>query len=257
MRKTLIAAAVIGALSVPAIASAEDSPHTFTANVGLFSQYVFRGVAQNNEDPAIQGGFDYSHSSGFYLGTWASNITWLKDSGAYDSSSMEWDFYGGFRHAIANTDFSYDVGVLQYYYPGDKAPGAVNADTTEIYGLIGWKWLSAKYSYAVSNIFGVDNSDGSWYLDLSANYPITDALTLNLHWGKQKYDGSNAGVSNDSFASYKDWKIGLSYAFGGSYTVGAYYTDTSMNSTQEAFYTAPNGKFLGDSQGVVFIQKTF
>ncbi|OYW27068.1 MAG: hypothetical protein B7Z51_09365, partial [Methyloversatilis sp. 12-65-5] len=83
MQKTLIAAALASALAVPAFtAQAEEpaSPHTFTGNVGLFSQYVFRGISQTNEDPALQGGFDYSHASGFYLGTWASNISWLKDA---------------------------------------------------------------------------------------------------------------------------------------------------------------------------------
>lgn len=255
MRKTLLAAAIAGVLSVPTLASAEDSPHSFSGNVGLFSQYVFRGLSQTNEDPAIQGGFDYSHASGFYVGTWASNISWLKDSGAYDSSSMEWDFYGGYRGGFA-ADFSYDVGVLHYYYPGDKAAGFTDADTTEVYAALGWKWMSAKYSYSVDDTFGVANSDGTWYLDLSANVPLTEALTLNLHWGKQEFDGSTAGVDNDSFASYEDWKIGLSYGFGDGFTVGAYYTDTDMTSAQTAFYTI-NGKEVGDSQFVGFIQKTF
>lgn len=82
MQKTLIAAALASALAVPAFSvHAEEpaSPHTFTGNVGLFSQYVFRGISQTNEDPALQGGFDYSHASGFYIGTWASNISWLKE----------------------------------------------------------------------------------------------------------------------------------------------------------------------------------
>jgi len=69
--------------------------HTLTANVGLYSEYIFRGIAQTGGKPAVQGGFDYAHSSGFYAGTWASNISWLEDFGAYDRSSLEWDFYGG------------------------------------------------------------------------------------------------------------------------------------------------------------------
>jgi len=51
--------------------------HTLTANVGLYSEYIFRGIAQTGGKPAVQGGFDYAHSSGFYAGTWASNISWL------------------------------------------------------------------------------------------------------------------------------------------------------------------------------------
>lgn len=265
MQKTLIAAALASALAVPAFtAQAEEpaSPHTFTGNVGLFSQYVFRGISQTNEDPALQGGFDYSHASGFYLGTWASNISWLKDApagvdSAYSSSSMEIDVYGGYRGAFGETGIGYDVGLLQYIYPGDRNPGITKADTLEAYAALTWSFLSAKYSYSLGDTFGVNNSSGTWYLDLSANYPITEALTLNLHYGIQDFSGSTAGVKNDDFASYEDWKIGLSYALPQGFTVGAFYTDTSMNTTEKAFYTNLKGKYLGDDQYVVFLSKTF
>lgn len=264
MQKTLIAAALASALAVPAFtAQAEEpaSPHTFTGNVGLFSQYVFRGISQTNEDPALQGGFDYSHESGFYVGTWASNISWLTDSTAvtgYKSSSVELDVYGGYRGAIGETGIGYDIGLLQYIYPGSRNPGAVKADTLEAYAAVSWSFLSAKYSYSLGDTFGVNNSSGTWYLDLAANYPITEALTLNLHYGIQEFSGSINGVSNDSQASYEDWKIGLSYALPQSFVVGVFYTDTSMNSTQQAFYTnGSNNRFVGDDQYVVFLSKTF
>ena len=275
MRKTLIASAVAGTLSFPALvwaqtapapaaapaapaaapaAAAPASPHTFTGNVGLFSQYVFRGLSQTNEDPAVQGGLDYSHSSGLYAGTWASNISWLKDSGLYNSSSLEWDFYGGFKGTFGSSDFTYDVGFLYYDYPGDVAPGFIKADTQELYGALGWKWLSAKYSYSIDDTFGVPNSDGSWYLDFSAAVPVADTgLTVNAHYGIQTFDGSTNGVSNDDAFSYDDWKLGVSYALPQSFTVGAFYTDTDA---KRASYTI-NNKFIGDSQWVVFLQKTF
>lgn len=260
MKKTLIAATLANLLAMPAFAEEPASPHTFTGNVGLFSQYVFRGISQTNEDVALQGGFDYSHASGFYIGTWASNISWLSDSETitgYRSSSLEVDVYGGFRGAFGDSGFTYDIGLLQYVYPGSRGAGFVKADTTEIYGAIGWKFLSAKYSYSLGDTFAVNDASGTWYLDLQANYPITETLTLNLHYGIQEFSGSNAGVSNDSIASYEDWKIGLSYALPQSFTVGAYYTDTSMNSAQKAFYTNTSRKFLGDDQYVVFLSKTF
>lgn len=262
MQKTLIAAAIASALVLPAHAEEVASPHTFTGNVGLFSQYVFRGISQTNEDPALQGGFDYSHASGFYLGTWASNISWLKDAPAgvdpaYSSSSMEVDVYGGYRGAFGETGIGYDVGLLQYIYPGDRNPGITKADTLEAYAAVSWSFLSAKYSYSLGDTFGVNNSSGTWYLDLAANYPITETLTLNLHYGIQDFSGSTNGVKNDDFASYEDWKIGLSYALPQGFTVGAFYTDTSMNSTEKAFYTNLKGKYLGDDQYVVFLTKSF
>jgi len=265
MRKSLIASAVAGALSLPGAvgaqttpaepaAAAPASPHTFSANVGLFSQYVFRGLSQTNEKPAVQGGFDYSHASGLYAGTWASNIDWLADSGAYTSSSMEWDFYGGFKGTFGKSDFTYDAGVLYYYYPGNVAPGATKADTTELYGALGWKWLSLKYSYSLSDTFGVANSDGSWYLDFGVNVPIGDTgLTALGHYGRQQFTGSTNGVSNDDAFSYDDWKVGVNYALPQNFTVGLFYTDTNAN---EQSYTI-NNKFIGDSQWVVFLQKTF
>src|SRR5512139_2147979 len=149
-RKMAVASAVAAAL-LPGVAVAQQapaSPHTLTGNVGLYSQYIFRGLTQTDRDPALQGGFDYSHSSGLYAGTWASNISWLRDFPSYSSGgSLEWDFYGGFKGTFGKSDFGYDVGLLYYYYPGNTFPGVAKADTLEAYGAVSWKWLSAKYSY--------------------------------------------------------------------------------------------------------------
>ena len=115
-----------------------------TANVLIGSEYIFRGIAQTGGRPTVQGGFDLAHSSGFYAGTWASNISWLEDFGLYNRSSMEWDFYAGFKKNFGDTDWFYDVGTLYYYYPGSRYDGVYNVDTWEIYGALGWKWASVK-----------------------------------------------------------------------------------------------------------------
>lgn len=261
LKKTVIAGLVAGALgSGLAQAQAPASPHTITGNIGFYSQYIFRGLNQTDKEPALQGGLDYSHSSGFYLGTWASNVSWLRDFGAYSGGgSLEMDFYGGFRGPIGKSDFGYDVGLLYYYYPGTVIPGGTKADTVELYGALTWKWLSGKYSYSIDNkTFGVSNSDGTWYLDLSANFPVNDKFSIQAHYGVQEFDGSTpAGVSNDSFASYKDWKIGATYALPKDFTIGAFYTDTDMNAAATAFYTTPAGRFVGKDTFTVFISKTF
>jgi len=257
--KSSLALALASALAAPAAMAADQSPHTFSGNVGLYSQYIFRGVAQTNKDPALQGGLDYSHSSGLYLGTWASNASWLRDSPTvtgYTSSSLEWDFYGGFRGDIGTSGVSFDVGLLQYYYPGDINPGFTKADTLELYGALGWKWLTAKYSYSLDNkTFGVSDSRGTWYLDLSASIPITEQLSIDAHWGKQKFKGN--GGTNDSLASFEDWKLGISFALPKDFTIGAYYTDTSMTSAQEGFYTNEQGRFLGKDAFTFYLQKSF
>jgi len=268
-KKTVIAGLTAAALA-PAFAQAQTapapapaSPHTLTGNIGLFSQYIFRGLTQTDGQPALQGGFDYGHESGFYVGTWGSNVSWLRDFGSYSSGgSLELDIYGGFKGSFGKSDFGYDAGLLYYWYPGDAAPGANKADTLELYGALSWKWLSAKLSYSVQDkTFGVADSQGTYYLDLTAAYPFPNTkLTLIGHYGIQKYSGTTAGVDNDTFASYEDWKLGLNYSLPKDFTVGVFYTDTTMTSTQEAFYTTPasaGSRQVGKGTGTIFVQKTF
>lgn len=277
-----------GLASVPALAA--DSPHTLTANVGLYSQYIFRGLTQTNEEPALQGGFDYAHSSGFYLGVWGSNISWLKENattsstsvaGSYKSGgSLELDFYGGYKGSIG--DFGYDVGLLQYYYPGQTNTATdIKANTLEAYVAGSWKWFSLKYSHALSNnVFGTKDARGTSYLDLSASFPIGETgLTLGAHYGMQKYEGrdnriSSASHNNDSLYSYDDWKISATYDMGKigktfeGMTAGVAYTDTNGNNcgygawNQSAVISGAScsGVYpqnIGDSQTTVWISKTF
>ncbi len=284
MRKSLLSLAVLAVLATPAVSFAEEaadkhshpaekgtapatapaaaptSPHTVAYNVGLYSQYVFRGLTQTDEKPAIQGGVDYSHASGFYLGAWASNISWLEDGGNYSGSSLELDIYGGYRGAFGNSGVGYDVGLLNYIYPGDKtAAGRANAGFTEPYTLeayaaLSYKWLQAKFSYGITDIFGATESDGSYYAELNANIPVGETgITANLHYGYQDYKGSVAGVSNDSVYTYNDWKIGATKSFSNGVNLGAYYTDTDANSAGYTFL----GENIGDSTFTVFVQKTF
>lgn len=269
MFKKTIMVGVVAAAFASGFAFAADSPHTLTGNAGIFSQYIFRGNTQTNTGPALQGGADYSHSSGLYAGTWLSNISWLSDSPAYtgySSSSLEWDIYGGYKGTIGKSDFGYDVGVLFYVYPGSfnvtpKPAGIGKADTQELYGALSWKWIAAKYSYSIGNkTFGLEDSKGTWYLDLTANVPITDKLTGVLHYGKQKFVGTNTGlgVMNDSLGSFEDYKLGLSYALPKDFTVGGYYTGTTMNTTQKGFYmNASDSRWTGRDTFTVFVQKTF
>jgi uncharacterized protein (TIGR02001 family) len=279
MYKKTVLAGLLAVTATPGlVAAAEPTPeHTLTGNVGFFSQYIFRGLTQTDRKPAIQGGFDYAHSSGLYAGTWASNISWLRDGGAYRSGgSVEWDFYAGWKPSFG--DFTFDLGTLYYWYPGDEAftaPGAAasnpKADTWEVYAGVGWKWLSAKFSYSVmSKTFAVRDSSGTWYLDLSANVPLGDfmkeltGLTFIAHWGKQDYSGTDPRTaalgSNDRLYSYEDWKIGLSYALPQNFTIGAFYTDTSGANKLGYGSVSEGGVFprnISKGTGTVFIQKTF
>jgi uncharacterized protein (TIGR02001 family) len=259
-------------------AAAPASPHTITGNVGFFSQYIFRGLTQTDRDPALQGGFDYSHSSGFYAGTWGSNISWLRDSAAYSGGgSLEWDFYGGYKMSLGK-DVTLDFGTLYYWYPGDPNvlanPLNPKADTWEVYVGAGWKWFTGKFSYVVSNkAFGVLDASGTWYLDLGVAVPIgSTGLTFDAHYGIQKYTGTDARnpaigglpMNNDSIWSYEDWRVGVSYALPKDFTIGAYYTDTTGSSSSGTNFAygqldtgGPYPNNVGKGTGTIYIKKTF
>src|SRR5512145_3104795 len=97
-------AVAVAQAQTPVPAAPPPPEHTVTANVGLFSEYIFRGIAQTAGKPAVQGGFDYAHSSGVYAGVWGSNISWLEDFDAYTRSSLELDFYGGYKATFGGSD---------------------------------------------------------------------------------------------------------------------------------------------------------
>jgi uncharacterized protein (TIGR02001 family) len=265
----LSAAFVQPALAQTAAAPAAPAPpeHSFTANVGLFSEYIFRGIAQTGGNPAIQGGFDYAHASGFYAGTWASNISWLEDFGAYHRSSVEWDVYGGYRNNFPGSDFFYDLGAYGYLYPGSRNPGVADADTWELYGALGWKWASVKFSYSLTDYFGARpdasqrKTDGTWYIDASATYPIGETgFAILAHVGHLdvRHDGSDSDLATLGKVSYTDWKFGASYTVPDglfkNVEVGAYYTG---NDAKSRFYTDLSGYNTARDRGVVYVKKTF
>ncbi|MFN3750570.1 MAG: TorF family putative porin [Thiobacillus sp.] len=257
MKKRVPVLLLAGLAGVPAAASAADSPHKLSANVTLTSDYVFRGITQTGGDPAIQGGLDYTHDSGFYLGTWASNVGWLEDFQGYDRGNMEIDVYGGFRGDIGKTGLTFDLGAIQYIYPGDRN-GVTKADTTEVYAALGWKWFTVKYSYYVSDeVFGFANADGSDYLSIAASVPVGETgLTLGASWGTFRFE-------NNGSQDYDDWKVGAAFDMGkvgkvfDGVTVGVAYTDTNANRAAwtETLTAAP--KFLGDSTTTVYVTKAF
>lgn len=250
-------AVVIAAL--PALAAAQSKPepeYTLTANVTLASEYLYRGIAQTAGKPAIQGGFDFAHNSGFYLGNWNSNISWLSDANPGLTAPIEMDFYGGWKTTVG--EFGLDFGGLYYYYPvGNKPSGFNSPDTFEAYLGTTWGPLTLKFSYAFTDLFGLVDSDGSYYLDGTINYPIADSgFSVLAHVGYQSVStGSNTpycGNGSQDF-SYTDWKLGGAYVLAG-WTFGAYYSDTTAES---ACWSNPQGRDLGKGRFLATIGRTF
>ena len=249
MRKTVLATALAAAAALPGLASAQaTSPHTVAGNMGIFSDYRFRGISQTFVRPAIQGGIDYSHSSGFYLGNWNSNVSGI----SFVDGNIEMDVYGGYKFGAGPVTL--DIGVLQYVYPNAEA-GGVDYDTTELYIGASWKWLTFKYSHTLSDWFGVAagalDSEGSGYYDLSASYGIAPKLTLVGHIGKQK-------VKNFSNLDYTDYKVGIAYDMNG-WVLGAAYVDTDADDPFYTMATSAAGKVkdLGEGTLVLSVSKSF
>ncbi len=106
IQKTAISAAAVASLSGLACTSAfaadtptdpEDAGSPIAENVTVTNNYIYRGISPSNDKPAIQGGFDYAHESGLYIGNWNSSISWVSDANAVKSAPIEMDFYGGFK----------------------------------------------------------------------------------------------------------------------------------------------------------------
>ena len=254
MKKLVIASAILAALTGH-LAYAEDAKpeekkpdNEISYNAALSSDYRFRGISQSRLQPALSGGADYvNNPTGFYLGTWLSTIKWTKDLGG--DGNVEIDVYGGKKGEIL-PDVSYDIGVLTYYYPSNHLHPSAN--TTEIYGQLGYGPAYIKYSSTVTNAFGARDSHNSGYLDIGANIDVPAGFTVNLHAGHQT-------VKNNSFYSYTDYKIGVTKDFG--FLTGALAligSDAKHGATlADTAYPTPSNKNNGKTALVVSISKTF
>lgn len=267
IQKTAIALAASGlfasaafAQSAPAAApeAAEVSP--ITANVTITNDYRYRGLTQTNYMPAVQGGFDYAHESGLYIGNWNSTISWIGDQLPGVTAPLEMDFYGGFKKELIAPGFASDFGVLQYYYPTKGFTGANNPNTTELYAAQNFTFGPVtgfvKVNYALSNVFGWANTTGAYYPDLTANYDTGIwGISLNGHIGYQ-YMPSQSKAPDGGSLSYMDWKLGATKDFGGGLALSASYITTNAN---PALYVTGGSQttFAGRGGAIVALTKTF
>jgi uncharacterized protein (TIGR02001 family) len=241
---TLIASAIASLAAVPSLAQAQES--TLSYNVGVVSDYRYRGISQSRLEPAVQGGIDYADKSGFYVGVWGSTIKWIKDSGA-TKGNVEVDLYGGYKGTAGGV--AYDVGFLRYEYVNNtlgNQSGFVNANTNEVYGALTYGVFTAKYSHAISNLFGNPNSKNSYYLDLSANFDLGNGFTLTPHVGRQM-------VNNLPTYSYNDYSVTLAKDLGNGLSASLMLVDTNAKVTPYTW----GPKYVGKSGAVVGLKYTF
>ena len=212
--------AVVAVAALPALASAQ-----LTANVSLTTNYKFRGqdqdvIGKNGSikdkavKPALQGGFDYAHESGFYIGNWNSSVNWLA------GNSLESDIYGGYKFKAGEVDL--DVGLLTYIYPGNSL-----GNTTEAYAGATFGPLSAKYSHTLSeDYFGwAGTSLGSGlkgrntgYLNLAFAQEVAPKLTFKASVGFTRFASD---IKDNGVPNYMDYSVGGAYDLGEGFTLGA------------------------------------
>ena len=296
LQKTAISAAAValltGLTSVAAFAEEAAAPEVspITANVTVVNDYRYRGMTQSNFKPAIQGGFDYAHDSGFYVGNWNSSISWISDGNGTGASTytnavsapIEMDFYGGFKKELIAEGFASDIGVLQYYYPTSglktlpqNSSNCIGAsrntcgtvpNTTEAYLAQNFTFGSvtgfAKVSYALSDLFGIYNSKGSYYPDLTANYDTgVFGLTVNGHVGYQGVTNTQTVSGVKYNFSYTDWKLGVTKDFGGGLSGALAYVGTTQPKAAGSYlWYSPNHattQSQGKAGGLISLTKTF
>lgn len=241
--------------ATPAMAQ-EEVPSEFTVagSVALVTDYRFRGVSQSDEELAVQGGVSVTHASGFYVGTWGSNLSgW----GTFGGSNTELDIYGGFAKEISS-GVTLDVGLTWYMYPG----GASDTDFAEPYVklsstlgpakvLVGaayapkqqalgrWYLDADSYATGIPDAPGAKSDNFYVWSDLSSAIPSTP-LTLKAHLG---YSDGNSGLGPNGTSvaptgSYLDWMLGADLAVG-PVTLGVAYVDTDISKSESA-YLKPN-----------------
>lgn len=222
-----LAALLAAGLLAPGPTLAQDAdeepsaPVTVTGNVGLVTDYRFRGVSLSGGDPALQGGATITHESGFYVGTWGSSID---DGGTDIYGDLELDLFGGWSGSVAE-GVGLDLGLLYYAYPTNAA--GVDAEYFEPYATVSGTLgpvqakLGIAYAWEQDSLGGNDNL--YVFTKLSAGIPNTP-ITLNAGLGYT--DGALAppllaGTADDTGF---DWTVGASATVLGNVTLGVAYT---------------------------------
>ena len=256
----LTAVALVAGSAAFAQAKAPEPDYTLGFNVGAITDYRFRGITQTNYKPALQAGVDFSHKSGFYLGAWGSNVSWVKEFNGATQGELEIDLYGGFKGEITS-GLGFDVGLITYQYPGNNSgaagtpgfgPAIADANTTEVYAALTYSLFTVKYSRSVGNFLGFANSGGSQYWDFSAAFDLGNGFTLTPHIGRQTIPNTTPVGDGD----YTDYALTLSKDFGNGFSASIAAVGTDAKQT---FYVNSNGNtdFIGKSGITVGLKYSF
>jgi uncharacterized protein (TIGR02001 family) len=233
----LAAAATLSSGTVLAQAAAPAPEYTIGYNVGATSDYRFRGLKQNGDNAAVQGGIDFAHKSGVYLGTWASNVSdW---AAANSSVNLEMDFYGGYKTELSGV--ALDFGMIYYNYPSAGKPNT--SDTREVYIGAAYGPAAFKVSRVMSNNYFASttgDASGTMYYDLTLSQEVMPKLTASVHAGYTDYKNGTTNLINGGKVSYADYNVGLTYDYEG-YMLGVKYFINDTKPGTESYATTTDG----------------
>ncbi|MEJ2390300.1 MAG: TorF family putative porin [Gammaproteobacteria bacterium] len=219
MRKQVLNTLIIcaGVLGLATTAQADTTTTTtknysLTANADVTSNYVFRGETQTDDSPAIQGGIDFNHNSGFYAGAWGSNVKFPNAGG----STLEYDLYAGFKFPV-NDQVNMDVGYITYNYMDSTVNDNVGAN--EVFVGAAWKGLTGYYYHGSAK-----NSYNDYqYFDVRYAMGLPNDFKLTLHYGHKV---------NDNYRNNDDASVRIGKNF--------YGYDTSLTLTTISHDGGPN-----------------
>lgn len=246
---------VAGGLGLSLPATAAEA----TANVTFATDYRFRGISQGDRSAAVQGGFDWAADNGFYVGTWASNVT-------FSGAAMELDLYAGFGGDLTENS-AYDVGVLYYAYPEDDATDFDGTDRdldyVELYGSVSLGDGTLGFAYSPDYFY---ETDTFFYFYGDYSIALNDNWSIDLHYGINMFDNEEVGAdfgigqcraaaangecANGTEDAYSDWSVGVSTSAGGL-DFSLQYIDTDLDD-QDCF----GGTQLCDATAVFSVSKS-
>ena len=241
------------------VQAAEVLDGNLTGNMTITSNYVYRGISMSQNGPAVQGGIDYAHKSGLYIGNWNSSFRTVPNLSNDDidaTSNVQMNVYGGWKKDIYK-GLTVDAGYNTLNFPtASKMGDKTDYNTAEFYGAISYKPLTVKYSQTTTNYFGLNNSSGTQYLQADikqslglVNDKLKD-LSLVAHYGNTK-------VANHSNLNYNDINAGLVYAFPQQWDLSVvYYTNTAMSKQFQAANSWNGSKYYSNTT-VVSLTKSF
>ncbi len=259
----LLSLTVGGALAMAKPAYAQDETagaFTFSGNVTIASDYRFRGVSQTENNFALQGGFDVAHKSGFYAGTWASNLAgW----GTFEGANIELDLYAGYAADVGG--LAVDGGLIWYVFPA----GLSNTSYGEIYGSLGKNvggvdvTLGANYAFPQSALSLNGDNEDNIYIYSDAGFDLGDTpLSFSAHLG---YSDGNPGVGPNGWVAsptgtFLDWSIGVAVDLPGPLEASVTYVDTDIGEDEAAAFALINSGYrfgIGRATAVFAISASF